>query len=103
MIYVDDNARPHRVAIVTEALRNNNKTCLNLPPKSPDLNPIENIWSNLKLRIRKQENPPQTIADLEGAIGEEWDNIPQDLINNIIDSMPRCRMVVNQRGGPTKY
>ena len=104
MIYVDDNARPHRAAIVTNALNLNNITSLHLPAKSPDLNPIEHTWSNLKLRIRKRENPPQTIAQLEAAIREEWDNIPQNFINTLIDSMPRrCRMVVNRRGGPTKY
>ncbi|GFS79484.1 HTH_Tnp_Tc3_2 domain-containing protein [Trichonephila clavipes] len=33
--------------------------------------------------------PPQTLQELERALLEEWDRIPQLVINSIIDSMPQ--------------
>lgn len=39
--YVDDNARPHRAAIVNEVLRDHHITRMIWPANSPDLNPIE--------------------------------------------------------------
>lgn len=75
-----------------------------MPPKSPDLNPIEHIWSKLKLLVSARENPPQNLADLQIAIEEEWNNIQQDLINRLVHSMPaRCQAVNNARGGPTRF
>ncbi|KAI4894464.1 hypothetical protein NFI96_033308, partial [Prochilodus magdalenae] len=38
--------------------------------QSPDLNPIENLWRELKLRISQQQ--PRNLADLEKICVEEW-------------------------------
>lgn len=103
-VMVDDNARPHRARIVQEFLGEHNIQQLHLPPKSPDLNIIEHVWSRLKLLVRSRENAPQTLDELALAIDEEWQNIPQAFINLLVDTMPRrCQEVVNVRGGPTRY
>lgn len=34
-------------------------------------------------------NPPTTIQDLEQALLQEWNNIPQDIINKLINSLTR--------------
>ena len=52
------------------------------------LNPIQHIWDNLKRRIRSLIFPPTTIPQLKDAALEEWNNIPQGYIKNIIDSIP---------------
>jgi len=52
-IVVMDNMRSHHVKGVKEALRAAGVIPLYLPPYSPDLNPIEMLWSKMKAILRK--------------------------------------------------
>ena len=52
-IVVMDNMRSHHVKGVKEALRAAGVIPLYLPPYSPDLNPIEIMWSKMKSVLRK--------------------------------------------------
>jgi len=58
---VMDNLRTHHCKKVEELIRSVGAIPLYLPPYSPDLNPIEKMWSKMKailrkLRIRVKEN-----------------------------------------------
>ena len=52
-IIVMDNMRSHHVKGVEEVLRAAGMIPLYLPPYSPDLNPIEMLWSKMKAILRK--------------------------------------------------
>ena len=52
-IVVMDNLRTHHVQAVGELLRNAGAEALYLPAYSPDLNPIEKLWSKVKAILRK--------------------------------------------------
>ena len=52
-IVVMDNLRCHKVAGITQAVENVGAHVLFLPPYSPDLNPIEQMWSKIKAFLRK--------------------------------------------------
>ena len=52
-VVVMDNLRSHRVQGVQEAFEAAKIRFLYLPPYSPDLNPIEKMWSKLKAILRK--------------------------------------------------
>ena len=52
-IVVMDNLAAHKVAGVCEAIRAVGASLLYLPPYSPDLNPIEQLFSKLKALLRK--------------------------------------------------
>ena len=56
---VMDNLNAHHAKGVGDALRAVNATPLYLPPYSPDMNPIEKMWSKMKaiLRSKKVRNP----------------------------------------------
>lgn len=103
-LLMHDNARPHVAADVVQYLDEVRITTLDWPPRSPDLNAIEHIWDLLKKRIRRRNHPPQTLGELEEAAREEWENIPQETIQNLIRGMPRrLQAVIAARGGNTRY
>ncbi|GFT19785.1 transposable element Tcb2 transposase [Trichonephila clavipes] len=53
------------------------------------MNPIEHVWDALGRQIAGHQSPPQTLQEQERALLEEWDKIPQLVINSLIDSMPQ--------------
>lgn len=103
-VLMHDNARPHIARCVTEYLDAVGIQRLPWPARSPDLNPIEHIWDNLKRRVRARSPAPNTIEELKTAVEEEWYNIPQSDIQDIMDGL-RNRMleVIRARGGNTSY
>ncbi len=52
-IVIIDNLPAHKVAGVTDAIKAVGATAVYLPPYSPDLNPIEQLFSKLKALLRK--------------------------------------------------
>ncbi|GFW57733.1 transposable element Tcb2 transposase [Trichonephila clavipes] len=68
------------------------------------MNPIEHVWDVLERRVAGRQPPPQTLQGLESAHLEEWDILPELVINNLIDSMPqRCSTFLAVRGNHTPY
>ncbi len=74
------------------------------PAYSPDMSPIEHVWDALDRRIRQRVPVPANIQQLYTAFEEEWTNIPQATINNLINSMRRrCVALRKANGGHTRY
>ncbi|GFT19277.1 transposable element Tcb1 transposase [Trichonephila clavipes] len=86
---MDDNARPHHANIVGECLQSEDITRMDWPAYSPDLNPIEHVWDMLGRRIAAQQPPTTSLLELRRALLDEWCNIPQDQIDNLILRMRR--------------
>ncbi|GFU29756.1 transposable element Tc3 transposase [Trichonephila clavipes] len=84
-----DNARPHRANIVGECLQLEDITRMDWRAYSPDFNPIEHVWNMLGRRIAARQPHPTSLPELRRALLDEWCNIPQDQIDNLILSMPR--------------
>lgn len=55
-VVVMDNYCIHKSAKTKEILEKVGCSLLFLPPYSPDLNPIENLWAVIKSRIKKIKN-----------------------------------------------
>ena len=99
-----DNARPHVARVCRDFLNQNNVQVLDWPPYSPDLNPIEHLWDALDRRVRKRVNVPNNVAQLQLALIQEWNNIPQRTIDNLVGSMVRrVRAATAARGGHMRY
>lgn len=71
---------------------------LSWPAKSPDLNPIEMLWSVLDQKLISK--PVYSIAALTDRLQHEWDEIDQQLCLRLIDSMPdRIKKCLAADGG----
>nr|CAH7716577.1 unnamed protein product [Callosobruchus chinensis] len=103
-IFKDDNARPHRTRAVQQALENGNIARLEWPAMSPDMNHREHVWDYVSRAIFNRNNPPRSTQELIVAATEEWDNMPQKVIDNLIIGMHRrVDALIRSRGGNTKY
>jgi transposase len=70
-IVVMDNLAVHKIAGVAEAIEAVGARVLYLPPYSPDLNPIEQVFAKLKALLRKAKE--RTIDNLWDRIGKLLD------------------------------
>lgn len=103
-LLMQDNARPHKARCVTDYLNAVEIRTLEWPARSPDLNCIEHLWDALKRRVRGRNSRISTLAELEAAVLEEWEAIPQDFIQDLFGSMPRrMEAIIRSRGGNTAY
>ncbi|GBB96224.1 hypothetical protein RclHR1_27010001 [Rhizophagus clarus] len=50
-IFQEDNAASHRLKVATAARENAGIVTFDWPAQSPDINPIENIWAEMKMMI----------------------------------------------------
>jgi transposase len=58
-------------------------------PQSPDLNPIEHIWVELKRHLDAYLNRPATKEELTDRISHEWYKFTKEDCLKYIDSMPK--------------
>ncbi|GFY32207.1 transposable element Tcb2 transposase [Trichonephila clavipes] len=103
-ILMDDNCRPPRANLEEDFLLEEEIIRMEWPACFPDMDPIEHVWDALEIRNAGRQPPPQTLQELERALLEEWDRIPQLVINSHIDSMlQRCSTLLAVRGKHTPY
>ncbi|GFV53887.1 transposable element Tcb2 transposase [Trichonephila clavipes] len=74
------------------------------PARSPDLNPIENVWDALGRQVAGRKYPPTNKNTLIRALTEEWDKLPQQLLDNVVQSMVRrVECCITLHGGHMPY
>ena len=64
-------------------------TSLEWPACSPDMNLIEHAWDSMKRAVFGRDNPPTTLRDIRRISIEEWDNLDQQDLEELVDSIPR--------------
>jgi transposase len=75
---------------------------LEWPSQSPDLNPIENLWRELKLKIQSRD--PKNITELKKICMQEWNKIASESCKRlIVNYSKRLAAVITNKGYATKY
>ena len=106
--FVMDNDPSQRSKAARKAINEAGATLFAIPPRSPDLNPIENLFHIVKNQLDKealtkaihQETWQQFSARVHTTILQ----IPISFINNLLLSMPkRIDAVIKCKGHRTKY
>jgi len=79
-LVIMDNLTPHKSEATLGLIAQAGAQVLFLPAYSPDLNPIEKMWSKIKWLLRSAE--ARTLPDLLAAIGQALAKVtPQDALN----------------------
>ncbi|KHJ85370.1 hypothetical protein OESDEN_14907 [Oesophagostomum dentatum] len=95
---VQDNAPAHKSAYTTRKLQEWGVGVLQWPAESPDLNPIELIWGNMKNYIRGQR--VRKLCQLEECIRTYWKSLTPDKCRRYIEGMQwRMKLIVQSGGG----
>ena len=79
-----DNLSAHKVTGVVEALAARRIEAWYLPPYSPDLNPIEKMWSKIKTAVRQLGE--RTLEGLTDAITWAFQQVSIDECSNYFRS-----------------
>ncbi|GFY14963.1 hypothetical protein TNCV_235131 [Trichonephila clavipes] len=67
-------------------------------------NPIENLWRALGKQVAGRNYPPTNKNTLIRALTEEWDKLPQQLLDNAVESMVRgVECCITLHGGHIPY
>ena len=72
-IYQQDNATIHKSRIVNDYFKEHNWNVMKWPAQSPDINPIENLWTECDKHVKAKM--PRTLDELEKAMIESWNMI----------------------------
>ena len=79
-----------------------------IPPRSPDINPIENVFHLLDRKLRseavEQNITNESYKEFSARVKSTIENIPVEQIDKIIDTIPkRMRDIISVRGERIKY
>ncbi|GFT36260.1 DDE_3 domain-containing protein [Trichonephila clavipes] len=83
-VFMDDNATCHRTLAVQDIQDSEGIQRLVWPACSSDLNLIENMWDALGRQVAGRNYPPTNKNTLIRALTEEWDKLPQQLLDNVV-------------------
>lgn len=105
VVFQHDNAPGHCAKSVKNWLQTQPFQTMEWPAQSPDINPIENVWAYLKMKLQnKYSAPPTTITDLWQRVQEQWYSITPEYCENVVLSMPkRIQTITKVKGSWTKY
>ena len=107
-LFVMDNDPSQTSKVAKRALDEVEAEFQEIPARSPDLNPIENIFNVIKTDLENQAHQLQitseTFKQFQQRVLNTLQNVSVDVVNRTIESMPRrINAVIASKGHRTKY
>ena len=101
-VFQMDNDPKHTSKVVAKWLKDNKVKVLEWPSQSPDFNPIEHLWAELKKCVPARR--PTNLTQLPQLSQEEWAQIHPTYCGKLMEGYPKCLTQVKQfKGNATKY
>ena len=102
-LFMQDNDPKHTSRCAREFFADNGIEWWKTPPESPNLNPIENLWHELKEYIRR-EVKPKTKADLLEGIRKFWGTVRKQKCQKYIGHLKKViPKVIELQGHASGY
>lgn len=98
----EDNDPKHRSRLCSSWKNENNITVLDWPSQSPDANPIENVWSLMKMKLRGKNI--SSIQQLTRALKRIWSELSLEYAEKLSESCTRrCQAIIDNNGDWTPF
>jgi hypothetical protein len=98
----DNDPGRHHSQVLKTFMHNNYIRPLDFPPYSPDLNPIENVWREMDVRMASTQADSK--GELEGVVAQTWASLTPEYCSGLARSMPkRIAQVIERKGAYTDY
>jgi len=68
-----------------------------------NLKPIENLWSILYSHIREKKHQQKGRKEPIVILQDNWKKLNIEIVNNLVNDMPRMQAVIDAKGGWTDY
>ena len=103
MRFMQDNDPKHTFVLAKSWMENNNIDWWRTPPESPDLNPIENLWHELKEYLRREVKPRKK-EELVNGIEQFWRTVNKQKCGRYINHLQKViPKVIELEGDATGY
>lgn len=107
-IFLQDGDPSQNSSMATAVFNELGIVCFKIPPRSPDLNPIENVFHLVKKKLNKDAIEQKIISEnyeeFTARVLNTLNNFDQQIIDNIIKSMPkRIKSIKERKGQRLKY
>ena len=96
--FQQDNDPKHTSKLAVETMATNNINWWKTPPESPDANPIENFWHELKQYLRN-EKKPRKVDELSAGIEEFWATVKPDKCCRYIAHLKKVLPAIVEKEG----